>query len=52
MAADTSHLATQVNSIVEQLHNIFDEIGVPVRERESREAEVRFNIRWFLDCMH
>ncbi|KAJ5098136.1 hypothetical protein N7532_005137 [Penicillium argentinense] len=40
MAVDTSYLTTQVNSIVEQLHSIFDEIGVPARERDSREAEL------------
>ncbi|KAJ5690574.1 hypothetical protein N7462_004966 [Penicillium macrosclerotiorum] len=38
MAVDTSYLTTQVNNIVEQLHGIFDEIGVPAHERESREA--------------
>lgn len=40
MAVDTSYLTTQVNNIVEQLHGIYDEIGVPARERDSREAEV------------
>ena len=40
MAVDTSYLTTQVNNIVAQLHGIYDEIGVPARERESREAEV------------
>lgn len=40
MAVDTSYLTTQVNNIVCQLHGIFDEIGVPNHERESREAEV------------
>lgn len=40
MAVDTSYLTTQVNNIVEQLHGIFDDIGVPARERDSREAEV------------
>lgn len=40
MAVDTSYLTTQVNNIVEQLHGIFDEIGVPTHERDSREAEV------------
>lgn len=40
MAVDTSYLTTQVNNIVEQLHGIFDEIGVSAHERESREAEV------------
>ncbi|KAJ5123308.1 hypothetical protein N7448_009405 [Penicillium atrosanguineum] len=40
MAVDTSYLTSQVNNIVEQLHGIFDEIGVPARERDSREAEL------------
>lgn len=40
MAVDTSYLTSQVNNIVEQLHGIYDEIGVPARERDSREAEV------------
>ncbi|KAJ5159685.1 uncharacterized protein N7482_006689 [Penicillium canariense] len=40
MAVDTSYLTTQVNNIVEQLHGIFDEIGVPTHERDSREAEL------------
>ncbi|KAJ5121586.1 uncharacterized protein N7515_009547 [Penicillium bovifimosum] len=40
MAVDTSYLTTQVNNIVAQLHGIYDEIGVPARERESREAEL------------
>lgn len=38
---DTSYLAQQVNTIIGQLHGLFDEIGVPNHERESREAEVR-----------
>lgn len=40
MGVDTSYLTTQVNNIVAQLHGIYDEIGVPARERESREADV------------
>ena len=40
MAMDTSYLTTQVNTIIGQLHGIFDEIGVPRNERESRETEV------------
>ncbi|KAL4871067.1 hypothetical protein BDV12DRAFT_164698 [Aspergillus spectabilis] len=40
MAVDTSYLTTQVNNIVSQLHEIFDEIGIPSHERESREAEL------------
>ena len=42
MTVDTSYLTTQVNNIVSQLHGVFDEIGVPSHERETREAEVRF----------
>ncbi|KAK4946834.1 Microtubule bundling protein [Elasticomyces elasticus] len=37
---DTSYLTTQVTTIIGQLHSIFDEIGVPRNERESREAEL------------
>ncbi|KAL4787929.1 microtubule associated protein-domain-containing protein [Aspergillus varians] len=40
MAVDTSYLTTQVNNIVSQLHGIFDEIGIPSHERESREEEL------------
>ncbi|KAL2002362.1 hypothetical protein VTN02DRAFT_111 [Thermoascus thermophilus] len=40
MPVDTSYLATQVNNIVGQLHGVFDEIGIPDHERESREAEL------------
>ncbi|KAF7587330.1 hypothetical protein BBP40_007394 [Aspergillus hancockii] len=40
MAVDTSYLTTQVNNIVAQLHGIYDEIGVPGHERDSREAEL------------
>ena len=40
MTVDTSYLTTQVNNIVAQLHSVFDDIGVPGHERESREAEV------------
>ncbi|KAK2871667.1 hypothetical protein FQN49_002956 [Arthroderma sp. PD_2] len=40
MAVDTSYLTTQVNTIVEQLHGLFDEIGIPNHERESRESEL------------
>lgn len=41
MSVDTSYLTTQVNSIIDQLHGIFDDIGVPNHERETRETEVR-----------
>ncbi|KAM3083801.1 Microtubule bundling protein [Clarireedia jacksonii] len=37
---DTSYLSSQVSTIIGQLHGLFDEIGVPARERESRESEV------------
>jgi protein regulator of cytokinesis 1 len=37
---DTSYLTQQVNNIVGQLHGLFDEMGVPSHERESREAEL------------
>ncbi|KKZ67580.1 hypothetical protein EMCG_06639 [[Emmonsia] crescens] len=40
MAIDTSYLTTQVTSIVGQLHGLFDEIGVPSHDRESREQEL------------
>ncbi|KAF1933193.1 uncharacterized protein M421DRAFT_97408 [Didymella exigua CBS 183.55] len=37
---DTSYLAQQVTTIIGQLHGLFDEIGVPSHERDSREAEL------------
>ncbi|KUI64746.1 Anaphase spindle elongation protein 1 [Cytospora mali] len=37
---DTGYLAQQVNTIIGQLHGLFDDIGVPGHERESREAEL------------
>ncbi|KAK3379778.1 microtubule associated protein-domain-containing protein [Lasiosphaeria ovina] len=37
---DTSYLAQQVNTIIGQLHGLFDEIGVANHERESRESEL------------
>ena len=37
---DTSYLAQQVTTIIGQLHGLFDEIGVPTHERDSRESEV------------
>ena len=40
---DTSYLAQQVTTIIGQLHGLFDEIGVPSHERDSREAEVRYS---------
>lgn len=53
---DTSYLAQQVTTIIGQLHGLFDEIGVPSHERDSREAEVgirhpeRINIGERLMC--
>ena len=38
---DSNYLTTQMSTIIGQLHGLFDEIGVPSHERESREAEVR-----------
>ena len=38
---DSNYLTTQVSTIISQLHGLFDEIGTPSHERESREAEVR-----------
>ncbi|KAJ9134411.1 Microtubule associated protein-domain-containing protein [Pleurostoma richardsiae] len=37
---DASFLSQQVNNIIDQLHGLFDEIGVPTHERENREAEL------------
>ncbi|KAL2024711.1 hypothetical protein VTK56DRAFT_6912 [Thermocarpiscus australiensis] len=37
---DTSYLAQQVNTIIGQLHGLFDEIGVSNHDREAREAEL------------
>jgi len=42
---DTSYLTQQVGAIMDQLHGLFDEIGVPSHEREAREAEVRIGAR-------
>lgn len=36
---DTGYLTTQVSTIVGQLQGLFDEIGVPSHERDSRESE-------------
>jgi hypothetical protein len=41
---DTSYLAQQVTTIIGQLHGLFDEIGVPSHERDTREAEVRHSL--------
>ncbi|EHK17646.1 uncharacterized protein TRIVIDRAFT_43222 [Trichoderma virens Gv29-8] len=37
---DTSYLSKQVNNSIGQLHSLFDDIGVPDHERESRESEL------------
>lgn len=37
---DTGYLSQQVNTIIGQLHGLFDDIGVSDHDRESREAEV------------
>ncbi|CAK7262675.1 Microtubule bundling protein [Sporothrix epigloea] len=37
---DASYLSQQVNSIIGQLHGLFDEIGVSKHEREAREEEL------------
>lgn len=41
---DSNYLTTQVSTIIGQLHGLFDEIGVPDHERESRESEVGCDI--------
>lgn len=45
---DTSYLSSQVSTIIGQLHGLFDEIGVPSHERESRESEASSAN----DCVH
>lgn len=37
---DASYLSQQVNTIIGQLHGLFDEIGVSAHDRERREEEV------------
>ena len=37
---DTSYLTTQVSTIICQLHELFDQIGVSSQERDAREAEL------------
>ena len=37
---DTSYLSQQVNTIIGQLHGLFEDIGVEDHDREAREAEV------------
>lgn len=46
---DAGYLVTQVNNIIGQLHGLFDEIGIPGHERESRESEVS---GWLLPSSH
>jgi Ase1/PRC1/MAP65 family protein len=46
-AMDTSYLTTQVNTIIGQLHTIWDEIGIPRNDRESRETEVSFDVNTY-----
>lgn len=50
MSVDTGYLTTQVNNIIDQLHGIFDDIGVPGHERETRETEVSHNQSASLQC--
>ncbi|TID18970.1 putative microtubule associated protein [Venturia nashicola] len=37
---DTSYLQQQVSTIINKLHELFDEIGIPSHERDSRESEL------------
>jgi protein regulator of cytokinesis 1 len=37
---DTSYLEKQVSTIINKLHELFDEIGVPSHDRDSRESEL------------
>ncbi|KAH0565143.1 hypothetical protein GP486_001455 [Trichoglossum hirsutum] len=37
---DTSHLTSQIATIIGELHGLFDEIGVGHHEREARESEL------------
>lgn len=41
---DTNSLIAQVSTIIGQLNGLFDEIGVPDHERESRELDVGVSI--------
>ena len=41
---DTNYLTTQVTTIIGQLQGLFDEIGVPSHERDSRESEARADV--------
>jgi Ase1/PRC1/MAP65 family protein len=46
---DASYLSQQVNTIIGQLHGLFDEIGVASHDRESREAEVGGSVTSMLE---
>jgi Ase1/PRC1/MAP65 family protein len=37
---DTSYLEKQVSTIINKLHELFDDIGVPSHDRDSRESEL------------
>jgi protein regulator of cytokinesis 1 len=37
---DAGYLSQQISTIVSQLHDLFDEIGVPNHDRETREEEL------------
>jgi hypothetical protein len=37
---DTSYLEKQVSTIINKLHELFDEIGVPSHERDTRESDL------------
>ncbi|KAL9096833.1 MAG: hypothetical protein Q9165_000797 [Trypethelium subeluteriae] len=37
---DSSYLSQQISTIIAQLHGLFDDIGIPNHERESRESNL------------
>jgi tyrosyl-tRNA synthetase len=37
---DSGYLSAQITTIIGQLHGLFDDIGVPSHERDTREAEL------------
>ena len=47
---DASYLSQQVNTIIGQLHGLFDEIGVSSHDREARETEVSLIIHRESSC--
>lgn len=51
---DTNGLIAQVSTIIGQLNGLFDEIGVPDHERESRELDVGASLYsvGFNDCVN